>query len=41
VYDGKIPPSEVFAMDDETLFEADAALDIYNEAMAKAVKKKR
>ena len=41
VFDGGIPPSEVFAMDEVTLMEADAALDLYHEKQRQAINKKR
>ena len=39
VFDGGIQPSEVFAMDELTLLEANSALDLHHEMQAKAIKK--
>jgi hypothetical protein len=39
VFDGGIPPSEVFGMDEDMLMEADAGLDLYIEKINKATKK--
>jgi len=39
IYDGGIQPSEVFAMDEAMLLEADAALDLYHEKQQQAIKK--
>ena len=38
IYEGGLSPSEVFAMDEELLMEADAAFDIHINRMNKAMK---